>query len=133
MGNIYHRLSDGRVQFEEAFSNDIQAVMEISLLELSLKHHEKTMTALSNNVADATSIISDAASESATIAGQVNEQHEELTNTIISASEETDNVHKEIESQINVNLNNCTVREKEFILKLIKDIGAFITEIKTEI
>ena len=42
-------------------------------------------------------------------------------------------VHKEIERQIDVNLNNCTVREKEFILKLIKDIGAFITEIKTEI
>ena len=41
--------------------------------------------------------------------------------------------HKEIESQIDVNLNNCTVREKEFILKLIKDIGTFITEIKTEI
>ena len=42
-------------------------------------------------------------------------------------------VHKEVESQIDVNLNNCTVREKEFILKLIKDIGVFITEIKTEI
>ena len=42
-------------------------------------------------------------------------------------------VHKEIESQIDVNLNNCTAREKEFILKLIKDIGAFITEIKAEI
>lgn len=98
LGNIYRRLSEGRVQFEEAFSNDIQAVMEISSLELSLKHHEKTMTTLSNNVADATSIISDAASVSATIAGQVNEQHEELTNTIISASEETDNVHKAIES-----------------------------------
>ena len=42
-------------------------------------------------------------------------------------------VHKEIERQIDVNLNTCTAREKEFILKLIKDIGAFITEIKTEI
>ena len=98
LGNIYKRISDGRIQFEEAFSNDIQAVMEISSLELSLKHHEKTMTALSNNVADATSIISDAASESSAIAGQVNEQHEELTNTIIEASEETDSVHKAIES-----------------------------------
>lgn len=98
LGNIYHRLSDGRVQFEEAFSNDIQAVMEISSLELSLKHHEQTMTALSNSVADATSIISDAAGESSTIAGQVNEQHEELTNTIITASDETNNVHKAIES-----------------------------------
>lgn len=98
LGNIYKRISDGRVQFEAAFSNDIQAVMEISSLELSLKHHEKTMTEISNNVADATSVISDAASESSAIAGQVNEQHEELTNTIIEASEETDNVHKAIES-----------------------------------
>ena len=98
LGDIYHRISDGRVQFEEAFSNDIQAVMEISSLELALKHHANNMSMLSNNVADATSVISDAAAESATIAGQVNEQHEELTNTIIEASEETDNVHKAIES-----------------------------------
>ena len=41
-------------------------------------------------------------------------------------------VHKEVEREIGINLNNCTVREKEFILKLIKNIGAFITEIKTE-
>ena len=98
LGNIYKRISDGRVKFEEAFSNDIQAVMEISSLELSIKHHEKTMSELSNNVADATSVISSAASESSAIAGQVNEQHEELTNTIIEASEETDSVHKAIES-----------------------------------
>jgi len=98
LGDIYHRISDGRVQFEEAFSNDIQAVMEISSLELALKHHANNMSLLSNNVADATSVISDAAAESSTIAGQVNEQHEELTNTIIEASEETDNVHKAIES-----------------------------------
>ena len=98
LGNIYKRISDGRVQFEAAFSNDIQAVMEISSLELSLKHHTQTMAELSDSVADATSVISDAAGESSTIAGQVNEQHEELTNTIIEASEETDNVHKAIES-----------------------------------
>lgn len=97
LGDIYKRISTGRVQFEEAFSNDIQAVMEISSLELALKHHTKNMSNLSNHVADATSIISDAASESSAIAGQVNEQHEELTNTIIEASEETDNVHKAIE------------------------------------
>lgn len=41
-------------------------------------------------------------------------------------------VHKEVGREIGINLNNCTVREKEFILKLIKNIGAFITEIKTE-
>lgn len=98
LGDIYHRIANGRIQFEEAFSNDIQAVMEISSLELTLKHHTDHMTTLSHSVADATSIISEAASESSAIAGQVNEQHEELTNTIIEASEETDNVHKAIES-----------------------------------
>ena len=98
LGEIYSRISDGRVSFEQAFSNDIQAVMEISSLELALKHHANNMSVLSNNVADATAVISDAASESSAIAGQVNEQHEELTNTIIEASEETDSVHKAIES-----------------------------------
>lgn len=98
LGDIYKRISSGRIEFEKAFSNDIQAVMEISSLELALKHHAKNMSDLSNDVAAATSIISDAAAESSTIAGQVNEQHEELTNTIIEASEETDNVHKAIES-----------------------------------
>jgi len=42
-------------------------------------------------------------------------------------------VHKEIERQIDAPLNTCTAREKEFILKLIKDIGAFIIAIKSEI
>ena len=42
-------------------------------------------------------------------------------------------VHKEIERQIDATLNTCTAREKEFILKLIKDIGAFIIAIKSEI
>ena len=41
-------------------------------------------------------------------------------------------VHKEVEREIGINLKNWTVREKEFILKLIKNIGAFITKIKTE-
>ena len=46
LGEIYHRISDGRVHFEEAFSNDIQAVMEISSLELALKHHANNMSLL---------------------------------------------------------------------------------------
>ncbi len=98
LGNVYHRLVSGRLQFEQAFSKDISAVMEISSLDLAVKHHTGKMSALSHNVAEATSIISEAASESSAIAGQVNEQHEELTNTIINASEETDNVHKAIET-----------------------------------
>jgi transcriptional regulator with XRE-family HTH domain len=39
--------------------------------------------------------------------------------------------HIQIEREIGINLNNCMANEKEFILKLIKDISEFIAEIKT--
>lgn len=97
-GAVYKRLATGREQFANAFSKNVEAVMSISSLDLAMKHHTKAMEALSENVSDATHTISDAASESACIAGQVNSQHEDLTNTIITASEETNNVHKAIET-----------------------------------
>ena len=137
LGNIYHRLSNGRVQFEEAFSEDINAVMEISSLDLAVKHHTGKMSALANDVAEATSIISDAASESACIAGQVNSQHEDLTNTIISASEETDNVHKAIEtSQVELThvkeLSNQTIevsREMQQDMNELLDVINHMNEV----
>ncbi len=98
LGKLYKRLQEGRQSFEQAYSKDLWAVMGISSLDLALKHHIENMTNLAHHVADSTNIISNAASESAAIAGQVNEQHEELTNTIIHASEETDNVHRAIET-----------------------------------
>ncbi len=96
--SVFKRLQFGRKRFADAFSKNVESVMNISSLDLTLKHHIKTMNNISENVSQATSEISDAASESAAIAGQVNSQHEDLTNTIISASEETNSVHKAIET-----------------------------------
>lgn len=98
LGAIYQRLIQGRSQFEEVMAGDIGAVMQISSLDLAMNHHTEHMIALSQNVADATEQIFGAAAESAQVAGQVNEQHEELTNTIIRASEDTEEVYKKIES-----------------------------------
>ena len=98
LGKIYKRIHTGRGEFEEAFSENIRAVMEISSLDLALKHHTENMASLSKDVAEATSIISTATSDFSNVAGQVNEQHEDLTNTIIEASEQTDNVHNAIET-----------------------------------
>ena len=97
-GSVFKRLQFGRKRFADAFSKNVESVMNISSLDLSMKHHIGTMESISGNVSRATHEISDAASESACIAGQVNSQHEDLTNTIISASEETNNVHKAIET-----------------------------------
>ncbi len=97
LGSIYNRLARGRKQFEIVMDKDIQAVMQISSLDLTLNHHTDSMVCVSENVANATNIIKDAATESSNVASQVNEQHEDLTRTIIQASENTDEVYKKIE------------------------------------
>lgn len=86
LGAIYQRLMKGREQFEEAMSDDIGAVMQISSLDLAMHHHTDKMMQISHNVADATGVIFGAAAETSQVAGQVNEQHEELTNTIINSN-----------------------------------------------
>ena len=98
LGEIYQRLIKGRSQFETVLEKDIKAVMQISSLDLTLKHHTEKMLELSHSVAAATEVIYGAAAETTTVAEQVNEQHEELTNTIIHASEETQEVYKKIEA-----------------------------------
>lgn len=98
LGEIYQRLLKGRRQFEEVLDKDISAVMQISSLDLALKQHTDHMLEISHNVAESTEVIYNAATESSAVAGQVNDQHEELTNTIIQASEETEEVYKKIEA-----------------------------------
>lgn len=98
LGQIYERLLKGRRKFENAMEMDIKAVMQISSLDLALKHDTKQLMEIAQNVAEATDIIHTAATETYSAAGQVNSQHEELTNTIIHASEETEEVYKKIET-----------------------------------
>lgn len=98
LDGIYHRLLQGREQFEEAFAKDLSAVMQISSLDLAMKHHTEHMMELSDDVAESAGVIFEVAKETAGVASQVNSQHEELTNTIIDASEQTEEVYKKIES-----------------------------------
>ena len=98
LGDIYKRLLKGRKQFENVMSKDIQAIMQISSLDLTLKYVTDEMHTISENVAEETEIIHTSAEECSTVAGQVNGQHEELTNTIIRAAEDTDEVYRKIEA-----------------------------------
>ena len=98
LGDIYKRLLRGRKQFENVMSKDIQAVMQISSLDLTLNYVTDEMNEISGNVAEETEIIRSSAEECSTVAEQVNGQHEELTNTIIRAAEDTDEVYKKIEA-----------------------------------
>lgn len=98
LGDIYKRLLKGRKQFENVMSKDIQAIMQISSLDLTLNHVTKEMQEISQAAATGIGIIHEAAQECSSVAEQVNEQHEELTNTIIRAAEDTDEVYKKIEA-----------------------------------
>ncbi|MBE5878203.1 MAG: hypothetical protein E7290_15135, partial [Lachnospiraceae bacterium] len=98
VNEIYKRLVKGREQFEVAMQKDIDAVMQISSLDLTLTHQTDRLLELSDSVGGAIESIQEAASESSSVAGQVNGQHEDLTRTIIQAAEDTNEVHKKIEA-----------------------------------
>lgn len=98
LGDIYKRLLRGRKQFENVMSKDIQAIMQISSLDLTLNYVTDEMHSISKAAAEGIGIINASAQECSNVAGQVNEQHEELTNTIIRAAEDTDEVYKKIEA-----------------------------------
>ncbi|MBQ8627304.1 MAG: hypothetical protein IJ419_14250, partial [Agathobacter sp.] len=95
---IYKRLVKGRERFEVAMQKDIDAVMQISSLDLILTQQTERLIEISESVGDATEKIQEAAEESSLVAGQVNGQHEDLTRTIIEAAEDTNEVHKKIEA-----------------------------------
>ena len=128
LDSIYKRLLKGRKQFEVVMDKDITAVMQISSLDLVLKQQTKELTAISDEAADATEIIQRAASESSHVASQVNGQHEELTRTIIEASEDTNEVHKKIEAgqdELSVikDLSLTTIRDSK---EMQKDMDALL-------
>ncbi|MDE6915508.1 MAG: hypothetical protein K2P39_01750, partial [Lachnospiraceae bacterium] len=91
LDSIYNRLSAGRRQFAEVFDKNINAVMQISSLDLTMQYQTQKIVDISNKIAKATETIFGATS------GSTNNPQEELTNTIIQISEKTDDVHKQIE------------------------------------
>ncbi|MDE7358174.1 MAG: CZB domain-containing protein [Lachnospiraceae bacterium] len=97
LDGIYRRLLKGRKEFAEVFEKNINAVMQISSLDLSLNHYSEILHKVSDSVSDATEVIHKASDEADGIAKMVSVQHEELTNTIIEISEESNLVYQRID------------------------------------
>lgn len=97
LGEIYRRLIDNRKEFEGVLDRNMKALMQISSLDLALEQHTKRMVELASEVASATETIYTASADTTTAVSRVAEKHEELTNTIIQASEETSDVYGTIE------------------------------------
>ncbi len=100
--NIYKRLSSGRRQFAELFDKNIEAVMKISSLDLTLQHLTEKIMDISKTITDATQNIFDMPSDnSSSLNDSDNNKYEEMTNNIIKLSSETEEVTKKIEASQN--------------------------------
>jgi methyl-accepting chemotaxis protein len=110
IGDIYKRILKSKKQVETVMNQDIQAVMQISSLDLTLNYAVDEMTNISEAAADGIGFISAAAEESSRVAEEVNSQYEDLTHTIVKAAEETEEINKKIE-------------EGQTELSLIKDLS----------
>ena len=97
IGDIYKRLLKSKKQVETVMKQDIQAIMQISSLDLTLNYAVDEMTNISEAAAEGIGFIASAAEESSNVAEEVTNQYEALTNTIVKAAEETDKINKKIE------------------------------------
>ncbi len=97
LNGMYQRLVKGRKQFSEVLEKNIKAVMQISSLDLAMQHQTEKIMEISRNVEKATEAIFGISAGGA-LTGNSNNQHEELTNTIIEVSSETGEVYRKIES-----------------------------------
>lgn len=98
LDSIYHRLSKGREEFAKVFEKNIKAVMQISSLDLAMQHQTDRINAIYRKVSKATETIFGTSGDSPYSTGHTNNQHEELTNTIIGISSKMEEVHKKTES-----------------------------------
>ena len=96
--------------------------MQISSLDLTLQHETDKILEISRNVAKATAMMFGSDSDGAGAGGH--NPHEELTNTIIRASEQTEEVYKKIESGQNelTNIKELSAQAIEISREMQKDM-----------
>ena len=141
LNNIYRRLLKGRKQFAEIFEKNIKAVMQISSLDLTMQHQTEKIMDISLNVEKATETIFGSSLNNYIAAGKANNQHEELTSTIIEVSSKTEEVYKKIEAGQNElttikELSNQTIEQSremqqdmDTLLNIIKRMSEVIAGI----
>lgn len=98
LADIHRRLQTGRDAFSQVYELNVNAVSEISALDLEIKFYTERLLKISDSIADAILSIHTAAGESTNVAGNVAGRHEDLTNTIITVSEESSNVYEKIDT-----------------------------------
>lgn len=121
---MYQRLTKGRKQFASVFEKNINAVMAISSLDLTMQHETDKILDISRQITKATETIFGGSSDGSPMAGKSSNQHEEMANTIIHVSSETEEVYQKIkEGQDELtNIRDLSTQTIETSRELQKDM-----------
>lgn len=94
---LYNTLKIAHDGIEDVFKKNMSSLLYVSGLDLKVSHHMDELQDMTGNVENATGIIAEAARNASIVADEVSGQHEQLTNTITTVAENSDNVYVKIE------------------------------------
>lgn len=98
LNHIHKRLVNGRKEFEKAVTKTMDAVIQMSSMDLTLEKNVETVEKINTSISDAVNNISESAHSTAGIATEVSKAHENLTSTIVDVSGESTKVMEEIQN-----------------------------------
>lgn len=131
---LYDTLKIAHDGIEDVFKKNMSSLVYVSGLDLKVSHHMDELQDLTDNIGNATGIISDAARNASVVADEVSGQHEQLTNTITTVAGNSDNVYEKIErgqdALTNIkNLSNITIEASRQTEADMVELGEVINRI----
>ncbi len=98
LNNIHKRLLSGRKEFEQVVTKTMDSVIQMSAMDLTLEANIEAIETVSSSIVESVNSINESADSTAQASSEVSNAHENLTNTIVSASKESTKVMEEIDS-----------------------------------
>lgn len=143
LDKIYQRLKAGRTKFENIFTSTMDAVINMSSMDLTLEKNANLMNEISNNMVTSIAEISTATESTARITDDVLQAHEDLTTTIIESSDSSSTIMDKIDESQNelsnitnlssVAITNATAMKQDLqgLLDIITSISEVIESINS--
>lgn len=98
LNNIHQRLVKGRKEFGQTVTKTMDAVINMSSMDLKLEKNVASVEQISSSILTAVTAISKSTESTADIAAEVSSSHENLTSTIIEVSDESAKIMEDISS-----------------------------------
>jgi len=94
---LHGRIVNAHESVEDIFKKNMSSLLSITGVDAQVNYHMNKLSGMTSTVDSATQIILDVAKNTSTVADEVNEQHEQLTNTITETAVDSDKVYEKIE------------------------------------